>query len=169
MEKEKDTTEKITAGIILFRKSPYLEVLVVHTGGPYYVGKDERAWSFPKGVINPGENLLEAAKREYKEETGFDVPKGDYIEIGSVKRPGKIVHMWAIEGDCDPTKLVSNTCMVEWPPRSGKQIEIPEVDRGEFVSLEEAEKKLYAYLVPLVPMFRKKLLINKPTSIAYQG
>jgi predicted NUDIX family NTP pyrophosphohydrolase len=149
---------KITGGILLYRrKNGRIEVLLAHTGGPYYAKKDDGAWSFPKGEIDEGEDILEAAKREYKEETSFDIPIGEYREMGSVKRPGKVVHVWAVEGDCDPTKMKSNTCMVEWPPRSGKQIEIPEMDRAEFFDLETAKKKLYGYLAPIIDMFEQKI------------
>jgi predicted NUDIX family NTP pyrophosphohydrolase len=152
------TEPKIAAGIILFRRREKLEILLLHTGGPIYAKKDEAAWSFPKGEADAGEtDLLEVAKREFKEEASFDAPEGEYIEIGSVKRPGKIVHVWAVEGDIDVTKIVSNTCMIEWPPRSGKQIEIPEMDRGEFFDLETARKKLYGYLVPILDEFEKKI------------
>lgn len=152
------TETKIAAGILVYRiQSGKTEVLLLHTGGPYYAKKDEGAWSFPKGEIDEGEDLLEAAKREFKEETSFDAPQGNYIEIGMVKRPGKVVHVWAVEGDFDVSNIKSNTCMVEFPPRSGKQIEIPEMDRGEFFDLETARKKLYGYLAPIIDVFEKKI------------
>lgn len=149
---------KLAAGILLYRmKNGKPEIFLVHNGGPYYSGKDVGAWSFPKGEVNEGEDLLTAAKREFKEETSFDAPVGNYIELGSVKRPGKIVHIWAVEGDCDPSQLKSNTCMVEWPPRSGKKIEIPEVDRGEFFDPVTARGKLFSYLAGILDAFEKKL------------
>ena len=153
------TETKIAAGILMYRiEKGKPEVLLLHTGGPYYVGKDERVWSFPKGEIDGGEDLLETAKREFKEETSFTAPEGVYTDLGEVKRPGKTVHVWAVEGFIDITKIKSNTCMVEWPPRSGKQIEIPEMDRGEFFDLETARKKLYAYLAPAIDVFEQKIL-----------
>ncbi len=134
------------------------EIFLVHTGGPYHAKKDAGAWSFPKGLTEGDEDLLEAAKREFKEETSFDIPLNTtFIELGSVQRPDKIVHMWAFEGDCDLAKLKSNTCMVEWPPHSGKQIEIPEVDRGGFFTPTEAKIKLYPYLAPIIDEFEKKV------------
>jgi predicted NUDIX family NTP pyrophosphohydrolase len=149
---------KISGGIILYRKKlGKHEVFLAHTGGPYYVKKDDGAWSFPKGEIDGGEDILEAAKREFTEETTFPAPDGEYIELGSARRPGKIVHVWAVEGDCDPSKMKSNTCMVEYPPRSGKQIEIPEMDRGEFFDLETARKKLYGYLAPIIDVLEEKI------------
>lgn len=150
---------KTAAGILLYRKqSGKIEVFLAHTGGPYYEKKDEGAWSFPKGERDDeSEDLLETAKREFKEETSFDAPQGTYIELGIVKRPGKIVHVWAVEGDCDPGKFKSNMCMVEWPPRSGKEIEIPEMDRGEFFDLDTARIKLYSYLAPVIDLFEEKV------------
>lgn len=152
-------SSKLTAGILLYRITlGKPEVFLVHTGGPYHVTKDADAWSFPKGLINPGENPLDAAKREYEEETSFKSPEGTYVELGVITRKdGKTVHVWAVQGDCDPSKLKSNTCMVEFPPRSGKQIEIPEVDRGAFVSLEDARTKLFTYLVPVIDLFEQKI------------
>ncbi len=153
--------EKISAGLILYRiRNGKPEILLGHTGGPFYAKKDLAAWSFPKGIVEKGEDMLEAAKREFKEETGFDVLTENYIELGPVKRPGKTVYVWAVEGDCDPTKLKSNTCMTEWPPKSGKQIEIPEVDRGEFFDLETARTKLYGYLVPIIDIFKEKVQLK---------
>ena|SRR5882724_7233597 len=149
---------KIAAGLLMYRKkNGKIEVLLVHNGGPYYAKVDDEAWSFPKGEVNEGEDLLAAAKREFKEETSFDVPDAEFISLGTVPRPGKIVHVWAFEGDCDPSRLKSNTCMVEWPPRSGKKIEIPEADRGDFFDLVTARKKLFIYLAPIIDEFEKRL------------
>ena len=151
--------KEVAAGLLMYRmKEGKPEVFLVHNGGPYYAKKDERAWSFPKGHIHEGEDILDGAKREYIEETSFEVPDVEYIELGSTTSRNKTVHAWAFEGDCDPSKLKSNTCMVEWPPRSGKQIEIPEVDRGEFVTLDAARVKIFAYLVPLIDIFEKKII-----------
>ncbi len=149
----------ITGGLLMYKmKDGRPVVFLAHAGGPYYQNKDEGAWDMPKGEINPGEDIFEAAKREFKEETGFDVPAdAAFIDLGTVKRPGKTVYVWAFLGDCDPSKMKSNTCMVEWPPRSGKQIEIPEADRGDFFDLETARKKLYKYLVPIVDAFEEKI------------
>jgi predicted NUDIX family NTP pyrophosphohydrolase len=147
-----------TAGLIMYRmKEGKPEIFLVHNGGPYYAKKEDQAWSFPKGGARDGENLLEAAKREFKEETSFDVPDVNFIELPPLKASPKIVYMWAFKGDCDPTKMKSNMCMVEWPPRSGKQIEIPEVDRGAFFDLDTARKRIFKYLVPIIDMFEQKI------------
>jgi predicted NUDIX family NTP pyrophosphohydrolase len=119
-----------------------LEVFLVHPGGPFWAGKDAGAWTVPKGEYVDGEAALDAAKREFTEETGF-VAKGEFIDLGVVRQAsGKLVNAWAFEGDCDPRELKSNFCTVEWPPRSGKRIEIPEVDRGEWFRVEDARKRI---------------------------
>ncbi len=114
------------------------EVLLVHPGGPYWSGKDHGAWTLPKGEYADGEEALAAGQREFREETGF-AAAGPFLELGSVRqKSGKVVVAWAFEGDCDPAGLVSNTCEVEWPPRSKKRMVIPEIDRGAWFSLAEA-------------------------------
>ena len=122
---------KESAGLLLFRRREgYLEVLLGHPGGPYWAHRDDGAWSIPKGGMNPGEDPLAAAQREFLEETGF-TPCGPYLPLGHVtQRGGKVVHAWAFEGDCDPARLVSNLCTVEWPPRSGRFQSFPEIDRA---------------------------------------
>jgi predicted NUDIX family NTP pyrophosphohydrolase len=134
---------KRSAGLLMFRRTNNkLEVFLVHPGGPFWAAKDEGAWTVPKGEYVEGEEPLDAARREFTEETGFDA-KGEFIDLGSVKQPsGKIVNAWAFEGDCDPAKLVSNTCSIEWPPRSGKMKEIPEVDRGAWFTLPGARRAI---------------------------
>jgi predicted NUDIX family NTP pyrophosphohydrolase len=109
-----------SAGIILFRfKNEKLEVMLVHPGGPFWAKKDDGAWSIPKGLFEENENPLDAAKREFKEETGYEVG-GEFIELGELKQPSrKIVHAWALEKDIDETKIVSNTFTLEWPKNSG--------------------------------------------------
>ena len=130
---------KRSAGLLMYRRrSREVEVLLVHPGGPYWVKKDKGAWGVPKGEYEPGEDPLDAAKREFTEETGFPA-EGEFLELGTIQQKGgKIVVAWAFEGDCDPAALVSNTCEVEWPPRSRRMIEIPEVDAGRWFSLAEA-------------------------------
>ena len=124
------------------RRNSELEVFVVHPGGPFWSKKDLGARSIPKGEYANDEEPLEVAKREFEEETGFP-SKGNFIGLGDLKQPGgKIVTAWAFEGDCDPKKLRSNTFMMEWPPRSGRQIEVPEVDRGCWYSIEDARRRL---------------------------
>jgi predicted NUDIX family NTP pyrophosphohydrolase len=134
---------KRSAGLLMYRRTGgKMEVFLVHPGGPFWAGKDAGAWTVPKGEYVEGEEPLDAAKREFSEETGFEA-KGEFIDLGTVRQTsGKIVNAWAFEGDCDPGKLVSNTCEIEWPPRSGKRLEIPEVDRGAWFSLAEARERL---------------------------
>jgi predicted NUDIX family NTP pyrophosphohydrolase len=134
---------KRSAGLLMFRrKGGELEVFLVHPGGPFWAGKDAGAWTVPKGEYVEGEEPLDAAKREFAEETGFEA-RGEFIDLGTVRQTsGKIVNAWAFEGDCDPEKLVSNTCEIEWPPRSGRKLEIPEVDRGAWFTMEAARKRI---------------------------
>jgi len=115
-----------------------LEVFLVHPGGPYWVKKDKGAWTLPKGEFEHGEEPLAAAQREFQEETGF-VACAPFLDLGSVhQKSGKVVLGWAFRGDCDPVQLVSNTCEVEWPPRSDKRIVIPEIDKGAWFTLSQA-------------------------------
>ena len=117
-----------------------VEVFLVHPGGPFWAKRNEGAWTLPKGEFDSDEKPLSAAQREFHEETGFAV-LGPYLDRGSVRqRSGKVVFAWAFTGDCDPKQLVSNTCEVEWPPRSGKQLVVPEIDRGAWLSMGEAAK-----------------------------
>jgi predicted NUDIX family NTP pyrophosphohydrolase len=126
---------KQIAGLLLFRGTEdAYEVFLVHPGGPYWSKKDEGTWTLPKGEYEDGEDALAAAQREFQEETGF-IAGAPFLELGSVhQKSGKVVLAWAFEGDCDPAELVSNTCEVEWPPRSKRRIVIPEVDRGAWFS-----------------------------------
>ena len=132
---------KRSAGLLMYRKRKgEIEVFLVHPGGPLWTKKDQGAWPLPKGEYEADEDPLVAAQREFHEETGF-IASGNFIELGSVRqKSGKIVMAWAFEGDCDPAELVSNTCEIEWPPRSGKRMEIPEVDRGKWYRFAEAHK-----------------------------
>lgn len=128
----------------MFRwRNDSLEFLLVHPGGPFWKNKDRGAWSVPKGEIQPDEDLLTRAQIEFEEEIGFKA-QGDWIPLGSIKQKnGKTVHAWAFEGDLpERFELKSNTFELEWPPRSGKFIEIPEVDRAEFFSLELARDRI---------------------------
>ena len=120
------------------QKAKAPEVFLVHPGGPFWAKKDQGAWTIPKGEYDENEPALKAARREFSEETGF-VAAGPFLDLGSIRQAsGKIVAGWAFRGDCDPAALVSNTCMIEWPPRSKRRIEIPEVDRGQWFSIADA-------------------------------
>ena len=135
---------KRSAGLAMYRiRSSALEILLVHLSGPFWAKKDAGAWFIPKGEIAPGEDELAAARREFHEETGFKAA-GPFISLGSVKhKSGKSVTAWAFQGDCDPSALKSNTFKMEWPPRSGKQQEFPEVDRAAFFTLDAAREKMH--------------------------
>ena len=126
------------------------EVFLVHPGGPFWAKKDLGAWSISKGEHVEGEIPLEAAKREFQEETGF-VAHGTFLELGTVQQSGgKVVSAWAFAGDCDPGELISNRCQVEWPPRSGRMMEISEVDRGGWFSLAEARERILKSQAPFL-------------------
>ena len=134
---------KTSAGLLMYRRTAGgIEVFLVHPGGPFWAKKDAGAWSIPKGEYVAGEDPLDAARREFAEETGI-VPDGELVELGVVKQAGgKIVTAWALEGDCDADTIRSNTFAMEWPPRSGRQQEFPEVDRAGWFDLETAEEKI---------------------------
>jgi predicted NUDIX family NTP pyrophosphohydrolase len=142
--RESSIMSKVSAGLVMYRqRSTQLEVLLVHLGGPFWAKKDAGAWFVPKGEINPGEDELAAAKREFAEETGLQ-PAGTFLPLGSVKhKSGKTVLAWAFEGDCDPSALRSNTFQMEWPPRSGKTKEFPEIDRADFFTIDAAREKMH--------------------------
>lgn len=134
---------KKSAGLLMYRRRQGdLEVFLVHPGGPFWAKKDEGAWSIPKGEYTPGEEPFEVAKREFQEETGFQAG-GDFIPLTPRKQPsGKIISAWALEGDCDAASVKSNTFSMEWPPRSGKQQEFPEVDRAGWFTIPAAKEKI---------------------------
>jgi predicted NUDIX family NTP pyrophosphohydrolase len=139
------------------RRGHELEVFLVHPGGPFWKKKDAGAWTIPKGEYTNGEDPLDAARREFEEETGFSA-RGEFIDLGVVRQAGgKLVSAWAFEGDCDPVKLKSNTCQVEWPPRSRVLIDIPEVDRGEWFPLAEASGRILKSQEPILDVLRRKL------------
>ena len=127
-----------------------VEVFLVHPGGPFWAKKDKGAWTVPKGEYGNDEEALEAARREFKEETGFTAT-GPFVELGSVQqKSGKLVTVWAFEGDCNPDQLISNTCEIEWPPRSGRRMEIPEIDRGSWFDIQQAQESIREEQRPLL-------------------
>lgn len=136
-------TEKVSAGILLYRRpGGGLEVLLAHPGGPFWVHRDAGAWTIPKGLADDGEDLLDAARREFAEETGTRLD-GPFWPLGSVRqRAGKLVHAWAAEGDLDPALTVSNTTSSEWPRGSGRRVTYPEVDRCEWFTPEAARSRM---------------------------
>ena len=135
---------KLSAGLLLYRRAgDGVEVLVAHPGGPIWSRRDIGAWSLPKGAPLDGEALLDSARREFHEETGHEAPEGDPIDLGEVRmRSGKTVHAWAIEGDLDPGRLQSMIAEIEWPPRSGHRLQVPEIDRVAWVGPGEARRRL---------------------------
>jgi predicted NUDIX family NTP pyrophosphohydrolase len=134
---------KRSAGILLFRNSiDGLQVLLIHPGGPFWAKKDAGAWSIPKGEYADGEDPLTAARREFAEETGIAVD-GEFVALGELKQPGgKLVIAWALKGDLDAAAIRSNTFQLEWPPKSGKMREFPEVDAAAWLSIDAARSKL---------------------------
>jgi predicted NUDIX family NTP pyrophosphohydrolase len=134
---------QVSAGLLMYRKTEAgLEVFLVHPGGPVWAKRDLGAWSIPKGLIDPGEDQLEAAKREFAEETSL-VPSGPFIYLGDIRqKSGKRVYAWAFEGNCDPGQVKSNTFTMEWPPKSGRMKTFPEIDKGEFFALPDARRKI---------------------------
>jgi predicted NUDIX family NTP pyrophosphohydrolase len=138
-------TKKRSAGILIYRRDAAgIDVLLAHPGGPIFRRRDAGAWTIPKGEIEQDEEPLAAARRELREETGFSV-EGPFVDLGTVKqKSGKIVHAFAVEATVDPTELTSSTFRMEWPPRTGKFEEFPEVDRSAYFSLDSAREKLNA-------------------------
>jgi predicted NUDIX family NTP pyrophosphohydrolase len=150
---------RVSAGLLMFRRSDgELEVLLVHPGGPFFAKKDEGGWTIPKGEAAPDEDLLTRAQIEFDEELGIR-PHGNWIELGSIKQKGgKIVHAWAFEGDLpDSFELKSNTFEIEWPPRSGKLKQFPEIDRAEFFAKEVARRKINPAQIILLDRLRERL------------
>ncbi|MDF1704548.1 MAG: NUDIX domain-containing protein [Aeromicrobium sp.] len=129
----------VSAGILLHRRRDgRSEVLLGHLGGPYWARKHERAWSIPKGVVEDGEEPIDAARREFSEELGVPVPVGTLVDLGTVRQSRKDVRIWALEAELDPDTVVPGTFAMEWPPRSGRTLEVPELDRVAWFDLETA-------------------------------
>ena len=148
-----------SAGILLYRTNGgQLEVLLVHPGGPFWSRRDLGAWSIPKGECEPGEEPLAVARREFEEELGVVPPDGPAEDLGEVRqKSGKLVRAWALAGDLDAEAVKSNTVEVEWPPRSGRMIEIPEIDRAEWFSVQAAREKLNPAQVALLDRLAQAL------------
>jgi predicted NUDIX family NTP pyrophosphohydrolase len=147
-----------SAGLLCFRRaSGSLEVLLVHPGGPFWAGRDEGAWTIPKGEVLDGETPLEAAVREFREETGH-APDGTFVALDPVRQPGgKLVLAWAFEGDLDPSSISSNTFSIEWPPRSGRHRTYPEVDRAAWFPVSQARTKILSGQAALLDQLESRL------------
>ena len=141
----------VSAGLVLFRRRAHgLEVLLAHPGGPFWRDRDAGSWTIPKGIVDEGEDLLDAARREFQEETGIS-PSGPFIPLGSIRqKAGKVVHAWAWEGDADASAIVSNTARVEWPPGSGRWLTYPEVDRCAWCDPDSARRRINAAQAELI-------------------
>lgn len=142
----------VSAGLLMYRRGgSVIEVLLVHPGGPWFANKDPGAWTIPKGEPADGEQLIDTARREFHEETGLAVPDGELLTLGQVKqKAGKVVHAWAFEGDCDPTKITCNTFRMQYPPGSGQWRTFPEVDKAAFYDLAAARGKINPAQVPFL-------------------
>jgi predicted NUDIX family NTP pyrophosphohydrolase len=148
--------DEISAGLLAYRRGGQTQFLLAHPGGPYWAKKDDGAWTIPKGLVRP-DDLLKGAQREFREETGF-VAKGPFQALKPVRqKSGKTVHGFAFEGDFDTVKFSSNTFEMEWPPRSGKRAEFPEIDRLGWFGPKQALKKIIAYQGPFLAEFADKL------------
>jgi len=142
--------KQISAGILAFRRKPEVEVLLAHPGGPFWAKKDAGAWTIPKGLVEPGDDLVAAAQREFTEETNL-VAQGDMVELAPVaQKSGKLVHAFAVETDFDLSQFASNTFAIEWPPKSGRRQNFPEIDRIAYFALPMAQLKIIAYQLPLL-------------------
>lgn len=155
---------KTSAGLLVYRShGGELQVLLVHPGGPFWATRDAGAWSIPKGEAESAEPLLDAARREFHEETGFNVT-GDFQELTPVRqRSGKVIHAWAVQGDCDPAELHSNSFTLEWPARSGEMREFPEVDRAAWFSISGALRQIIPGQAGLVRELATRLGYSAPS------
>lgn len=153
---------KNSAGLLMYRyREGELEVFLVHPGGPFWAKKDSGSWSIPKGEFKPGEDPLASAQREFREETGFDA-KGEFVPLQAAKQPsGKIVHAWAVEGDCDAERIKSNTFSLEWPPNSGKRQDFPEVDRAGWFTMDAARSKIVKGQIAFLDELKRVLRSGK--------
>jgi predicted NUDIX family NTP pyrophosphohydrolase len=159
---------KKSAGILVYRmKDGRLEVLIAHMGSPWWANKDKGAWSIPKGEYEEEEDPKEAARREFGEELGKPIPEGEWLEMGTIEQKNKkTVVAWAVEGDLDVSSITSNTFNIEWPPRSGKMQEFPEIDRAGWFSLEEASKKLIEAQTEFLKRLSDKLEVSFKKPVA---
>jgi predicted NUDIX family NTP pyrophosphohydrolase len=159
-----DKSGRTSAGILLWRsRAGHVEVLLAHQGGPFWVRKDLGHWTIPKGEVEPGEQLMAVARREFAEETGHEVPQNPFLALGEItQKSGKLVVGWAVEGDLDPSTAVSNTYELEWPPHSGSRQSFPEIDRVEWFDLDEARRRLKAAQTPFLDRLEAALAPDQP-------
>jgi predicted NUDIX family NTP pyrophosphohydrolase len=152
----------VSAGLLMYRRTESaLEVLLVHPGGPWFAKKDAGAWTIPKGEPSAGEELIETARREFTEETGVAVPDVELLPLGQVKqKAGKVVHAWAVEGDCDPDNITCNTFRMQYPPGSGQWRTFPEVDKAGFFGLAAARQKINAAQVEFLDRLAESVGIS---------
>ena len=147
-----------SAGLLLYRRrAGRLEVLLAHPGGPLWSRRDAGAWTIPKGEVAAGEAPLQTARREFAEEIGLS-PDGPFLDLGTVRQKGgKVVHAFAVEGDCDPERIASNSFEIEWPPRSGRRQSFPEIDRAAFFDLETARARINPAQAALLDALARRL------------
>jgi predicted NUDIX family NTP pyrophosphohydrolase len=151
-------TSNTSAGLLAFRRTNDLEVLLAHPGGPFWAKKDDGAWSIPKGLAEAGADLFATAQREFTEETSFSAA-GEFIALAPVKqKSGKTVHAWAFEADLDLASFASNSFEIEWPPKSGHRRSFPEIDRVAYFTVPVAMKKILAYQQPLLRELERRLV-----------
>jgi len=158
-----DKSGRTSAGILLWRRhDDRLEVLLAHQGGPQWVHKDLGHWTIPKGEVGEGEELVAVARREFAEETGYQLPDTPLIELGAIRqKSGKLVLAWAARGDLDAATAVSNTYQLEWPPRSGRVATFPEIDRVQWFNLNQARRKLKAAQVPFLDRLQAAIAADR--------
>jgi predicted NUDIX family NTP pyrophosphohydrolase len=143
-------TKEVSAGLLAFRRAPVLEVLLAHPGGPFWRKKDDGAWTIPKGLVEAGDDLLSAARREFTEETNLTA-HGEVIALAPVnQKSGKVVHAFAFEADFELAAFASNTFEIEWPPKSGRRQSFPEIDRIAYFTMPAALTKIIAYQLPFL-------------------
>lgn len=148
---------QISAGILAYRRCKELEVLLAHPGGPFWAKKDAGVWTIPKGLVEPGDTPIDAARREFKEETNL-VAASEMVELSPVRqKSGKSVHAFALEADFDLTPFTSNTFEIEWPPKSGRRQTFPEIDRIAYFALPVARTKILAYQLPFLSELEKRV------------
>lgn len=144
-------TRPIGAGVLVFRRRGGLEILLAHPGGPFWAKKDAGAWTIPKGLVEPGADLIATARREFAEETNLVLPEGEFVALAPVtQKSGKVVHAFAVEADLDLSKFASNTFEIAWPPKSGRRQLFPEIDRIAYFSVPDAMNKILTYQRPLL-------------------